>query len=109
MAQVQDSSHLENRDWIIDFTKPFATISTDYAIVARYHDPTTEGPVMIIGGLGPYGTEAASAFVSTPQYLDQIVKQLPVGWENRNVEMVLKSDVIDGKAGPPVLVASAVW
>jgi len=109
MAQVQDTSHLENREWIIDFTKPYTTISTDYAIVARYHDPTTEGPVMIIGGLGPYGTEAGSAFVSTPQYLEQIVKQLPAGWENKNIEMVLKSEVIDGKAGPPVLVSSAVW
>jgi hypothetical protein len=64
---------------------------------------------MIIGGLGPYGTEAASAFVVTPQYLDQIVKLVPAGWENRNLEMVLKSEVIDGKAGPPVLVSSAVW
>ena len=109
MAQVHDTYNPQNTDWIIDFTKPYTAISTDYAIVARYHDPTTEGPVLIIGGPGLYGTEAASAFVSNPQYLDQIVKQVPAGWENRNMEMVLKSEVIDGKAGPPVLVATTVW
>jgi hypothetical protein len=109
MAQIQDTNNLHNTDWIIDFFKPYSSISTDYAIVARYYDPTTEGPVMVIAGIGPYGTEAASAFAVTPQYLEQIAKQLPAGWENRNLEMVLKTEVIDGKAGPPLLVSSAVW
>lgn len=81
----------------------------DYAIVARYRDATTEGPVMVIAGIGPYGTEAASAFVSTPRYLEQIAQHEPAGWENKNIEMVIKTQVIDGKAGPPVLVASTVW
>jgi hypothetical protein len=109
MAQIQDTKNLRNTDWIIDLSKPYPTISTDYAIVARYYDPTTEGPVMVIAGIGTYGTEAASAFTVTPQYLEQIARQLPVGWENRNIELVLKTEVIDGKAGPPLLVSSAVW
>lgn len=108
-SQIQDTKNLQNIDWRVDFLKPYASISTDYAIVARYRDPTTEGPVMVVGGLGPFGTEAAGAFVATPQYLAQLAKQLPPGWENRNIEMVLKTEVIDGKAGPPVLVAATAW
>jgi hypothetical protein len=108
-AQVQDTKNLQNTDWSVDFLKPYASISTDYAIVARYRDPTTEGPVMVVAGLGPFGTEAAGAFVATSQYLEQLAKQLPPGWENKNVEMVLKTQVIDGKAGPPVLVAATEW
>jgi hypothetical protein len=109
MAQIQDTKNIQNTKWSIDFSKPNSSVSADYAIVARYYDPTTEGPVMVIAGIGPYGTEAASAFAVTPQYLEQIAKQLPAGWENRNFEMVLKTEVIDGKAGPPLLVSSAVW
>ena len=109
LAQVQDSNNPNTKDWLVDFRRPYTTIQVDYAIVARYEDSTTEGPVLMIGGLGPYGTEAASAFVSTPEYMEQIVKQAPAGWENRNLEMVIKSEVIDGKAGPPVLVASTAW
>jgi hypothetical protein len=109
MVQILDTKNPRNSDWSIDFSKPYSSVSTDYAIVARYYDPTTEGPVMVIAGIGPYGTEAASAFVVTPQYLEQIAKQLPAGWENRNLEMVLKTEVINGKAGPPLLVSSAVW
>jgi hypothetical protein len=109
LARIQDEKNPENRDWLIDFSRPYSSISVDYAIVARYHDATTEGPVMVIAGIGPYGTEAASAFVSSPQYVEQLAKQLPSGWENKNIEMVIKTEVIDGHAGPPVLVASTVW
>jgi len=109
LVRVLDSHNPQNSDWLVDFSKPYTAISTDYAIVARYQDATTEGPVLVVAGLGPYGTEAASAFVSAPEYMEQIVKQVPVGWENKNLEMVIKSEVIDGKAGPPVLVTSIVW
>jgi hypothetical protein len=108
-AEVQDANNLQNTDWSVDFLKPYASISTDYAIVARYRDPTTEGPVVVMAGLGPFGTEAAGAFVATPQDLEQLARQLPSGWENKNIEMVLKTQVIDGKAGPPVLVAATEW
>jgi hypothetical protein len=109
MAKILDQKNPQNADWAIDFSKPYSSVAIDYAIVASYHDPTTEGPVMVIAGIGPYGTEAASAFVGSPKYLEQIVKQVPAGWENKNLEMVLKSDVIDGKPGPPVLISSNLW
>ncbi len=109
VATIVDRSNPHSSDWSIDFSKPYGSISTDYAIVARYYDSTTEGPVMVIAGIGPYGTEAASAFVSSPQDLQQIFKQAPSGWEKKNLEMVIKSEVIDGKAGPPTLVSSTVW
>jgi hypothetical protein len=108
-TQVQDTRNLQNTDWSVDFLKPYASISTDYAIVARYRDPTTEGPVVVVAGLGPFGTEAAGAFAATPQYLEQVAKQLPPGWESKNIELVLKTEVIDGKAGPPVLIAATEW
>lgn len=109
LVRVLDSRNPQNSDWLVDFSKPYTDISTDYAIVARYQDATTEGPVLVVAGLGPYGTEAASAFVSAPEYMEQIIRQAPAGWENKNLEMVIKSEVIDGKAGPPVLVTSIVW
>jgi hypothetical protein len=109
IAKIQDLNDPDNPQWSIDFSKPYSSVPNDYAIVARYHDPTTEGPVMVVAGVGSYGTEAASAFVATPQYLEQITRQIPAGLEGKNIEIVLKSEVVDGKTGPPVMVSYVVW
>lgn len=109
LVQIRDSRDPGNRNWLIDVSKPFSSVPSDYAIVARFHDPTTEGPVIVVAGIGPYGTEAASEFVELPRYFDQVLRRLPPGWQNRNIEMVLRSDVIDSKPGPPVLLATDVW
>jgi hypothetical protein len=109
IARIQDSENPQQQSWFIDFTMPYSTITTDYAIVARFRDPTTEGPVLVIGGLGPYGTEAASEFVQSPQHLAELAAKLPRGWENKNLEVVLKTNVIGAKAGPPILVTTYTW
>jgi hypothetical protein len=109
IARILDSENPQQQSWAIDFTKPYSSITTDYAIVARFHDPTTEGPVMVIAGLGPYGTEAASEFVQSPQHLADLTANLPRGWENKNLEVILKTNVIGAKAGPPILVTTYTW
>jgi len=109
VASIRDAENPRSRDWSIDFREPYSAVTTDYAIVARFRDPTTEGPVMVIAGLGPYGTEAASEFVQSPKHLAELASKLPRGWENRNLEVVLKTGVIGGKAGPPILISAVVW
>jgi hypothetical protein len=52
---VDDAVNSRPTGWILDSSKPYLSVNTDYAIVARVRDPTTEGPVMVIAGLGPYG------------------------------------------------------
>jgi hypothetical protein len=109
VASIQDADHPERNEWALDFSKPYVTVTTDYALVARFRDPTTEGPVMVIAGLGPYGTEASSEFAQSPQYLVQLAAKLPRGWENKNLEFVLKTNVIGSKGGPPILLSAITW
>lgn len=109
VARIQDTANPQQKAWAVDFSAPYSSVTTDYAIVACFRDATTEGPVMVIAGLGPYGTEAASEFVEKPEYLAKFANALPSGWENKNFELVLKSDVIDSKAGPPELLTSYSW
>lgn len=109
VATIQDSQNPQNTQWTVDVNQPFNSVTTDYAIVARYYDATTEAPVIIIAGLGPYGTEAASEFIDSPEYLEQLTKKAPAGWEKRNCEMIVKTEVIGTRAGPPVLVTAYTW
>jgi hypothetical protein len=107
--RIEDSTNPGQAEWEFNALAPYASVTSDYAIVARFHDSTTQGPVMIIAGLGAYGTEAAGEFVQSPQYLAQLSKALPPGWEGKNFELVLRTDVIGYNAGPPVLLSAYAW
>jgi hypothetical protein len=105
-ARIKDTKDPNNTAWSVDFSKPYTSISTDYGIIARYHDQSTNGDVLILAGLGPYGTEAVSEFVSSPLYIKQVEQMVPAGFKNANVEMVISTEVISGEAGAPRLVAA---
>lgn len=107
LPRIADAEDPGNRSWAVDFGIPVASITRDYAIIARYRDRTTTGNVMVIAGVGPYGTEAASEFVTSPRYLAQLAQKAPKGWENKNLEVVIETDVIAGEAGPPSVVKVA--
>lgn len=109
LERIEDSINPGQTDWQFNRSQPFTSATADYAIVARFHNATTEGPVMVIAGIGAYGTEAAGEFVRSPESLAQVSKALPPGWENKNVELVLRTDVIGYHAGPPVLLSAISW
>jgi hypothetical protein len=106
VARIEDTKNPQNYAWSVDYSKPYPSLTIDYGIVARYHDTYTNGNVLIIAGIGPYGTEAASEFVSSPQYLGQVEHFVPAGLKEANLEIVIKTDVINGEAGPPHVVAA---
>jgi hypothetical protein len=106
LSRIEDQKNPQNTAWSVDFSKPYPSVSVDYGIVARYHDTYTNGNVLVVAGLGPYGTEAVSEFVSSPQYLNQLERQFSTSLKETNLEMVVKTDVINGEAGPPHVVAA---
>ncbi len=83
--------------------------SADYAIVARLLSADTGHFVLILGGLGSSGTEAATELVTDPQYLNPALKGLASQWPSHNIAFVVKTVVTDSVAGPPKIVASSVW
>jgi hypothetical protein len=109
MQNIDDAANPGPTGWTVPSSDPYPSVTTDYALVARFRDPTTECPVMVIAGIGPYGTEAAGEFVQSPQHLAELSAKLPRGWENKNLEVVIKTKVIGAKAGPPVLVTTYTW
>ncbi len=81
----------------------------DIALVARLVNSKTGQFLVIIGGIGMVGTQAAGAFVSQPDELEAALRSAPAGWQQKNVEVVLESDVIDGSASTPRVVAVKTW
>jgi hypothetical protein len=75
--------------------------SKDLAIVARLLNSKTGQFLVIVGGLGMVGTEAAGRFVSRQGDLDAALRTAPAGWERKNLELVLETDVINGSSLSP--------
>jgi hypothetical protein len=94
--------------WERDHSLPYSS-ADDYALVARFRDTTTDGWVVALAGVGRNGTEAAAQFVTSPHYMQMLRDQVGSDFSNRNVEVVLKVNVIDGKTGAPSILAVHAW
>jgi hypothetical protein len=81
----------------------------DYAIVARFLNSKTSQFLVIVGGIGMVGTQAAGRFISGQGDLDAALRSVPSGWQGKNMEVVLESDVIDGSASTPHVLAVKTW
>jgi hypothetical protein len=106
---IVDGEHPERQDWGVDFDIPYLQQTTDYAIIGRFYDPTTDGPVVIIAGIGSNGSQAAGEFIVSPDGLEALIRTAPRGSLDQNFEAVLKVEVIGGNTGAATVVASQFW
>ena len=95
--------------WFHQMSAPYVGVQEDYAIISRVVDPTTGRIVVTASGLAKFGTEAAGEFLTNPAYMNLISKQAPKGWDRRNMQFVIRANVIGRSSGPPQIVASYFW
>ena len=91
--------------WTIDIKSPPAAVHKDYALVSRIKSAITGQTELIVAGIGPGGTVAASEFVTNPDYFNEFVKLAPSGWENHDIQIVISTDVIGERSAPPHVLA----
>jgi hypothetical protein len=84
-------------------------ISNDYAIVSRLLDANTDRPVVIVAGITHFGTMAAGELVTNSACFSEVVAQLPGGWHQKNLQIVLRVPVAHGAAGRPRVLATHLW
>lgn len=106
IVDSHDSGHVK---WSIPWRMAYPDFSHDYAIVARFHDPTIGQPVVIAAGIGDAGTESAGEFISNPDYFGILVQQAPRNWPSMNMEAVIETVIVDGHPGPPHILAVEFW
>ena len=94
--------------WQRDPALPYSS-ADDYALIARFRDATTDSWVVALAGVGRNGTEAAAHFVTSPHYMQLLRDRVGSDFSNRNVEVVLKVNVVEGKTGAPSVLAVYVW
>jgi hypothetical protein len=104
---IEDSQHPERKDWSYPWGMAYSGSRDDYALITRARDPLSGQISVEIGGLGLHASQAASEFVTNPVYLNNLSSSLRD--PNRNVQIVLRINVINGEPGPPHIVAEYYW
>lgn len=105
----QDPSHPQ---WIVSKDLVSGGTGETYAIIARFTDPASGQPTVLIAGIGIAGCVAAASFITNEHFLRDSFRNAPRGWRKKNIELVIGTHVmngINGVNGPPHLVASYVW
>ena len=107
---IEDRANPDKRGWMLDRTVQQQTGTyKDYAIVARLVDPNTDQFVVVAAGIGRGGTVAAGEFLVDANRMEDLLKQVPQNWKQKNIEIVLETQVIQGRSGPPRITAVHVW
>ena len=109
VSYIRDRQNPSHTNWRTDLTAEYSKVSADYALVSRVLDPRTERSVVVVAGLTKDGTKAAGEFVTEERYLKMLTAQAPSGWERKNIQVVISTEIIDGNPGPPHILASYFW
>jgi len=107
---IEDRADPGKRDWTLDRSQQQQTGTyKDYAIVARFVDPNTDQYVVIAAGIGRGGTVAAGEFLVDAHRMEDMLKNVPSDWRHKNLEIVLETQVIEGRSGPPRIDSVHIW
>jgi hypothetical protein len=106
---IEDRNNLSRQDWLLERSRQDTGTYKDYAIVARFLDPNTDRFVVVAAGVARGGTVAAGEFLVDAHRLDELARQAPKDWSHKNIEVVLETQVIDGRSGPPRIDAVYTW
>jgi hypothetical protein len=107
---IVDSENPGWSGWMIDRPQQLATNNyRDYAIVARFTDPTTGKLAVIAAGVGRGGTIVAGEFLTDPDYLAALMRAAKAAGNKRNMEIILSTQIIGGEPGSPKVEATYFW
>jgi hypothetical protein len=98
----------QTRVWTPTFTSE-AKVSIDYAVVTRMPHSKTGQALVTIGGMTQAGTQAAADFITDPEQLKKLAAILPQDWDQKNLQFVLQTRVVNNLPTAPVIVATKSW
>ncbi len=81
----------------------------DYAVVTRLLRSDTGQVVIEASGITQYGCRAAGELIASPALLEKALANAPKGWESKNLQIVLRSNIVGMTAGAPEILAAHYW
>jgi hypothetical protein len=96
----------QSRAWYDELDRN-AAVAVDYGLVTRLVSSGTGQFTVAIAGITAPGSEAAAEVASSAEDLQRALGNAE--WARKNVQIVVKTSVTDGVAGPAQIVALYAW
>jgi hypothetical protein len=110
---IADRDRPSFQDWKNDLGQADAqgnlALKQDYAIISRVANPRTGFITVTVAGLWGYGTLAAGRFLTDTKYIQDYANRSGFNFEKGNIQLVIGTEVIQGKPGPPTVLAATSW
>ena len=97
------------RAWFAELDPRTTRVASDYGLVTRLVNSGTGQFVVDVAGLTAAGSEAAAEVAAKEEDLEKALQSAPRDWERKNVQIVVKTTVVEEIAGPAQIVAVYVW
>ena len=97
------------RQWRLPPPGADGSFSEDFLVVTRLVPSSAGKPMLIVGGIKQFGTEAGGRLLVTPQELGPLLRRLPADWSHKRLQLVLRASVIGNSPAAPEILAWHVW
>ena len=98
-----------SRVWSLNIDHPTGVAPEDFALVTRVFDSETGELIIIAAGLFAHGCQASGELLTREDYLSTALHDAPMGWQRKNLQLVLHTKVSEALPGPPQIVATYYW
>jgi hypothetical protein len=105
---ILDRQNLDTPPWNVPAERS-PEVFDDYAIVSRVFDLSTEKALVSIAAITQSGTQSAGEFITNSDYVRDAFRDARSDWQRKNIQIVLKTRIVTGAAGPPQVVARYFW
>jgi hypothetical protein len=107
---LRDRQNPGGKEWQLDRSRTDRAAGfTDYAMITRFLDPTTDRIAVVAAGITAPGTRVAGEFLSNANDMRTIPADVAKGWPGRNIQIVLAVPVTATGAGPAKVLATYSW
>jgi hypothetical protein len=108
---VEDLRNPADRSWKFPVARsgPPSGAYEEYGIITRTMVSAAERVVVSIVGGTEQLTVASGELLVNAKYLAEALKNAPSDWDKKNLQLVVRTKIIQGAPGPPSVVALHTW
>jgi len=99
----------DNRLYTPPNLQPDGRTPEDYAIVSRVFDSKSGELLIAVAGITQYGTRAAGEFLTSAPLMTALAAKAPTDWSKKNLQVLLRTKIVDDIPGPPSIVKTYFW